>query len=156
PQLDSLLMLGIQHEQQHQELILTDIKHAFSLNPLSPAYSPSRPAAVDVPSPPDWIHFKGGVHPVGHSGSAFGFDNEGPRHDVLLSPYRLASRLVTCAEYAAFIEDGAYRRPEFWLSDGFALAQREGWNAPLYWQDGDKVFTLQGLRARVPDEPVGH
>jgi len=152
----ALVTLGIQHEQQHQELILTDIKHAFSLNPLLPAYAPPKPVAVEQSVPLEWIEFKGGIHAVGHCGEGFAFDNECPRHDILLQPYKLAPRLVTCAEYAAFIEDGGYRRPDFWLSDGFALAQRESWDGPLYWRDDGTVFTLQGLRPRIPDEPVAH
>jgi ergothioneine biosynthesis protein EgtB len=151
-----LIDLGLNHEQQHQELILTDIKHAFSLNPLLPAYAPPRPSAVEAAPPREWIHFEGGVREIGHSDRGFAFDNEGPRHEVLLSPYRLASRLVTCGEFQAFISDGGYERPEFWLSDGFALAQREGWKSPLYWSDEGQVFTLRGLLPRKPDEPVAH
>jgi ergothioneine biosynthesis protein EgtB len=154
--IDPLVELGLNHEQQHQELILTDIKHAFSLNPLLPAYAAQRPTAVEKASPLEWVSLEGGVQQIGHSGQVFAFDNEGPRHDVLLSPYRLASRLITCGEYEDFIADGGYRRPEFWLSDGFALAQREGWNAPLYWDDGGQIFTLRGMRPRKPDEPVAH
>ena len=154
--IDPLVELGLNHEEQHQELILTDIKHAFSLNPLLPSYAASRPVAVETASRLEWIDFRGGVHPVGHSGHGFAFDNEGPRHEVLLSPYRLASRLVTCGEYEAFIADGGYKRPEFWLSDGFALAQREDWTAPLYWQDHKQIFTLMGVRPRMSDEPVAH
>jgi ergothioneine biosynthesis protein EgtB len=154
--IDPLVELGLNHEQQHQELILTDIKHAFSLNPLLPAYAAPKPAAVETAPPLEWLRFDGGVRQIGHPGRGFAFDNEGPRHGVLLSPYRLASRLVTCGEYEAFIDDGGYRRPEFWLSDGFALAQREGWNAPLYWDDAGQIFTLRGQRPRKPDEPVAH
>ena len=153
---DTLIELGLNHEQQHQELILSDIKHAFSLNPRLPAYAAALPSTVAVAPPLGWVDFEGGVHPIGHRGDGFAFDNETPRHEVLLSPYRLASRPVTCSEYADFIADGGYRRPEFWLSDGFALAQREAWNAPLYWHDGGRIFTLMGLRPRRPDEPVVH
>jgi ergothioneine biosynthesis protein EgtB len=155
-QLARLIELGLHHEQQHQELILTDIKHAFSLNPLLPAYAAPRPTAVETAPPLEWVSFDGGVRQVGDSGGGFAFDNERPRHEVLLQPYRLSSRLITCAEYEAFIADGGYRRPEFWLSDGFALAQHEGWNAPLYWSDEGMIFTLRGLRPRRPDEPVAH
>lgn len=155
-QIDPLIELGLNHEQQHQELILTDIKHAFSLSPLLPAYAALRPTAVETAPPSEWIGFEGGVRQVGHSGHGFAFDNEGPRHEVLLSEYRLASRPVTCGEYEAFIADGGYRRPEFWLSDGFAHAQREGWEGPLYWRDEGRILTLRGVRPRSPDEPVVH
>jgi ergothioneine biosynthesis protein EgtB len=154
--IDPLIELGLNHEQQHQELILSDIKHAFSVNPLLPVYAAPRPSSVESTSALEWIDFAGGVQPIGHTGDRFAFDNETPRHEVLLSPYRLASRPVTCGEYEAFIAEGGYRRPEFWLSDGFALAQREGWNGPLYWHDGGQIFTLMGLRPRRPDEPVVH
>src|SRR5262249_9715610 len=113
---EPLTELGLHHEQQHQELILTDIKHAFSCNPVLPSY---RPPVSDLVlasvAPLEWIDFAGGIVPIGHSGDEFAFDNEGPRHLVLLPPYRLASRLVTCGEYLAFMEDGGYRRAEFWL-----------------------------------------
>jgi ergothioneine biosynthesis protein EgtB len=152
--------LGLHHEQQHQELILTDIKHALSCNPMRPAY---RPPVSDLgpstPPPLGWIDFAGGIVPIGHSGDAFAFDNEGPRHLVLLAPYRLANRLITCGEYLAFMEDGGYRRPELWLSDGWALAQAQGWEAPLYWwRDGSDwtVFTLNGVQRMRPGEPVVH
>jgi len=155
-QTEPLITLGLNHEQQHQELILTDIKHAFSLNPLLPTYAAPRPTAVEAASPLEWILFERGVREVGHSGRSFAFDNERPRHEVLLSPYRLASRLVTCGEYQEFIADRGYERPEFWLSDGFALAQREGWKSPLYWEDNGLIFTLRGLRPRELEEPVAH
>jgi ergothioneine biosynthesis protein EgtB len=151
-----LVTLGVHHEQQHQELMLTDIKHAFACNPLLPAYHPSAPSALDGTPKLDWIHHPGGIVEVGHDGEGFAFDNEGPRHEVLLRPFRLAARLVTCGEYRDFIADGGYKRPEFWLSDGWALAQRESWTAPLYWLDGDRVFTLQGERPLNPGEPVSH
>ena len=148
--------LGINHEQQHQELILTDIKHALSRNPLLPAYRSAAPAAVESAAPLRWIDHPGGIVGVGHDGNGFAFDNEGPKHDVLLRPFSLASRLVTNGEYRAFIEDGGYRRPEFWLSDGWAMAQREGWTAPLYWLPDNKVFTLRGIETLNSEEPVSH
>ena len=157
---EPLAELGLHHEQQHQELILTDIKHAFSCNPLLPAYRP--PLSELIPgtaAPLEWAGFAGGIVPIGHSGEAFAFDNEGPKHLVLLAPYRLANRLVTCGEYLAFMEDGGYRRPEFWLSDGWALAQAQGWDAPLYWSHDDgawNVFTLNGVQRLRPAEPVVH
>jgi ergothioneine biosynthesis protein EgtB len=155
-----LIELGLHHEQQHQELILMDIKHVFSVNPLRPAYRP-REARVPVwPTAPEWIEFGGGLVEIGHAGEGFAFDNEGPRHRVWLEPFRLAARLVTCGDYLEFIAEGGYRRPEFWLSDGWAAVQREGWQAPLYWEkssgDSWSVFTLSGLMPLDPAEPVCH
>jgi ergothioneine biosynthesis protein EgtB len=150
------VMLGLHHEQQHQELMLTDIKHAFFCNPLLPAYAPAPLAAVTPATALSWVEHEGGQVEIGHDGEGFAFDNEGPRHTVTLRPFRLASRLVTCGEYRAFIDDGGYARPEFWLSDGWALAKAEGWSAPLYWQGGERVFTLNGARAIDPAEPVTH
>jgi ergothioneine biosynthesis protein EgtB len=158
-QFEEVAELGLHHEQQHQELILTDIKHAFSCNPLQPRYAPAAEAATEAPPPLCWIDFAGGIMPAGHSKDSFAFDNERPRHLVLLRPYRLASRLITCGEYLAFMEDGGYRRPEFWLSDGWSAAQSQGWTAPLYWscaESGWKMFTLNGTQAVRPDEPVIH
>jgi ergothioneine biosynthesis protein EgtB len=154
-----LVTLGLHHEQQHQELLLTDIKHALSLNPVLPVYTPPKPAAARERLAQDWIEHRGGIVQVGHDGHGFAFDNEGPRHDVLLHPFRIAARPVTNAEYLKFIEDGGYRRPEFWLSDGWAFVQREHLNAPLYWlpQQGDwQVFTLHGASALEEHAPVSH
>jgi ergothioneine biosynthesis protein EgtB len=156
---ENLAELGLHHEQQHQELILTDIKHAFSCNPLLPCYTPLPPLPVKSAPPLGWSDYAGGIVPTGHAGEDFAFDNEGPRHLVLLSPYRLASRLVTCGEYLAFIEDGGYRRPELWLSDGWAAVQSQGWDAPLYWANEDgtwRAFTLNGVQPVNRDEPVTH
>jgi len=156
---ESLSELGLHHEQQHQELILTDIKHAFSLNPLLPSYLPAAPVAARSAPALGWIDYAGGIVPIGHAGEGFAFDNEGPRHLVLLAPYRLASRLVTCGEYLAFMDNGGYARPEFWLSDGWALAQAQGWEAPLYWSNEDgawRIFTLNGVKPVNPGEPVVH
>jgi ergothioneine biosynthesis protein EgtB len=157
-----LLALGLAHEQQHQELILTDIKHAFWRNPVSLAYQPPQ-AFTREPAPPlDFIGFAGGIVEIGHDGHGFAFDNEGPRHRVLLNPYRLATRPITCGEYLMFMEDGGYSQPELWLSDGWATVQREGWQAPLYWspdarhESGWQIFTLNGKRAIDPAEPVCH
>ncbi|MDB5461364.1 MAG: ergothioneine biosynthesis protein EgtB [Caulobacteraceae bacterium] len=159
PDIEPVLELGLHHEQQHQELILMDIKHVFSLNPLFPAYAAAR-AQLASPAPPlDWIAHPGGLVEIGHQGATFAFDNEGPRHKTWLDPFVLASRLSTCGEYLAFIEDGGYARPEFWLSDGWAAVRREGWEAPLYWlrQDGERlIFTLSGLRRLDCSEPVSH
>ncbi|HEY1631366.1 MAG TPA: ergothioneine biosynthesis protein EgtB [Rhizomicrobium sp.] len=156
PEKRALTVLGLNHEQQHQELMLTDIKHAFSCNPLLPAYRPGAPVAMTTTPALDWIAHDGGKVEVGHDGKVFAFDNEGPRHEVWLRPFRLAARAVTCGEYQAFIDDGGYNRPEFWLSDGWALAQRESWNTPLYWLGDERLFTLHGARRRNPGEPVTH
>ena len=150
--------LGINHEQQHQELLLTDIKYNLSINPLRHAYH-----TVELPrrrsAPLAWHDEDGGVVEVGHDGSGFSFDNESPRHEALLKPYRIASRPVTCGEYAAFVEDGGYTRPDLWLSEGWGTAQAEGWEAPLYWEriDGDWwVFTLSGMQRLDEHAPVCH
>jgi ergothioneine biosynthesis protein EgtB len=156
PALHATIELALQHEQQHQELLLTDIKHAFWCNPLLPAYAPGPLAAVRDTAPLSWIAHKGGQVEIGHDGQGFAFDNEGPRHVVTLRPFRIASRLITCGEYRDFIADGGYERPEFWLSDGWALAKSEGWHGPLYWLDDGGVFTLNGVRPLAPSEPVTH
>jgi ergothioneine biosynthesis protein EgtB len=156
PERRTLTVLGLHHEQQHQELMLTDIKHAFFSNPLLPAYRSGSPVMLDATPALDWIEHEGGAVEVGHAGAGFAFDNEGPRHRVFLHPFRLASRPVTCGEYRAFIDDGGYTRPEFWLSEGWALKEREGWNAPLYWLADEQVFTLHGVRPLNPGEPVAH
>ena len=149
-----LIELGLHHEQQHQELILMDIKHALSLNPLFPAYAPERlPATAGAPL--GWLEFEGGLVEMGHAGGGFAFDNEGPRHRTWVDPFALATRLVTCGEYEAFIADGGYRRPEFWLSAGWDCVKQRDWDAPLYWHD-DGIFTLGGLRPRRAGEPVCH
>jgi ergothioneine biosynthesis protein EgtB len=150
---EARVVLGLNHEQQHQELLLTDIRHAFWSNPLHPAYASGplptqRPARM--PDPPAWVDFPGGLVEIGHTGSGFCFDNETPRHRVFLEPFRLASRPVTCGEYLQFIEDGGYRRSEVWLSEGWTTAQNERWEAPLYWRRDPEsgswqVYTLRGL-----------
>jgi ergothioneine biosynthesis protein EgtB len=156
---DSVAELGLQHEQQHQELILTDIKHAFSCNPILPCYRPPM-GTITTPAPPlGWRDYAGGVLPVGYGKDEFAFDNEKPHHLVLLTPYRLASRLITCGEYLAFMEDGGYRRPELWLSDGWTLVQTQGWEAPLYWSKPSRdwqLFTLNGTQPLERDDPVVH
>jgi ergothioneine biosynthesis protein EgtB len=156
----SLVELGMNHEQQHQELMLTDIKHAFYMNPLKPAYRRSEPAALRQPTPLGWHSHRGGVQQVGHAGPGFAFDNEGPRHAVLLSPFQLASRAVSCGDFLDFVLDGGYQRAELWLSDGWAAVQKQGWKAPLYWEpDGGSrfnVFTLHGLQPLNPGEAVCH
>jgi ergothioneine biosynthesis protein EgtB len=154
-----LIELGIAHEEQHQELILMDIKHVLSQNPLQPAYRAAPPREAGGASPLDWTEVAGGLRQIGHDGRGFAFDNEMPRHKVWLEPFRLANRLVTCSEYLAFMADEGYRRPQYWLSDGWAMAQQEGWRAPLYWREdeaGWTIFTLAGRRAIDPAEPVCH
>jgi ergothioneine biosynthesis protein EgtB len=139
-----LLELGLQHEQQHQELLLTDILHAFSCNPLLPSYADTAPEAPDGGTL-RWLAHAGGAAQIGHEGPGFAFDNEGPCHTVLLAPFEMASRLVNQGEYLDFIQDGGYRRPELWLSDGWARVQAEGWQAPAYWLAPDD-----------PRRPAGH
>jgi ergothioneine biosynthesis protein EgtB len=173
--------LGVHHEEQHQELLLTDILHAFFTNPLRPAYLPDEEPGVPEPaegglasepwetaSPrngkiaaPDFQEFPGGLREAGCNGLGFCFDNERPRHRVWLEPYALAQRLVTCGEFAAFIADGGYRRPELWLSAGWDAVRSNGWQAPLYWTEADggwSVFTLRGEQplARLEAAPVSH
>lgn len=156
------LELGKNHEEQHQELLLTDVKHLFGENPLAPVYRPdSIVPAPDIAPRVTWHGFEGGVVSIGHEGRAFSFDNERPRHHVFIPAFELASRLVTCGEYRAFIEDGGYQRPELWLSDGWSWVNsaegRETHRAPLYWDlDARTLFTLRGKRAFSPDEPVCH
>jgi ergothioneine biosynthesis protein EgtB len=154
-----LLALGVQHEQQHQELILMDVKHVFSVNPLLPAYRAPQ-LQVQAPALPlSWIEFDGGLKEIGHPGTDFAFDNETPRHKTWLEPFRLAARPITCGEFLGFIEDNGYSTPEFWLSDGWATVHEQGWEAPLYWrrEDGEwNVFTLSGRRRLNPAEPVCH
>jgi ergothioneine biosynthesis protein EgtB len=161
--------LGVNHEEQHQELLLTDILHAFFTNPLRPVYldnSPEKDTSLSKSRKQapgrqalGFQSFEGGLHDVGHGGQGFCFDNEQPRHRVWLEPYSLATRLVTCGEFAEFMADGGYRRPEFWLSDGWMAVQRNGWRAPLYWtsESGDwSVFTLRGPLplAKMENVPV--
>jgi ergothioneine biosynthesis protein EgtB len=157
-EIDSLVELGLHHEQQHQELLLMDAKHLLSLNPLKPAYRAAT-QAKDAGTPLAWRDFEGGLVEIGHDGPGFAFDNEGPRHRVWLEPFALASRPTSCAEYLAFIEDGGYRRPEFWLSAGWDCVSQRGWSAPLYWEkDGAtwQVFTLSGLWPLDAAQPVCH
>ncbi|MEP6899631.1 MAG: ergothioneine biosynthesis protein EgtB [Rhodanobacter sp.] len=158
PELLALVELGLQHEQQHQELLLTDIKHAFWCNPLRPAYGPPLAASNQTtPVPLRRVIGREGVVEIGHRGDGFAFDNETPRHRTYLQPHALANRPVTNAEYLAFVREGGYREPGLWLSDGWTTVQREGWERPLYWQDDlDSEFTLAGVRAIQPHEPVCH
>lgn len=156
PALADLIALGIAHEEQHIELLLTDIKHALFQNPLGPAmWSGASPAAPTAAAPLGWHAHPGGIARVGHQSEGFAFDNEGPAHRVLLEPFALADRLVTNAEWEAFIADGGYADPRLWLADGWAWVQREGIAAPLYWRGGEH-FTHQGWQARDPHAPVTH
>jgi ergothioneine biosynthesis protein EgtB len=157
----SLIELGLQHEQQHQELTATDIKHAFFTNPLHPAYAESAHTVTPNAKRQDWVEFSGGLKQIGHTGDSFCFDNELPRHNVFVQPFRLASRPVTCAEYLSFIEEGGYRRPELWLSEGWEMCEAVGWSAPLYWrlQEGAwQIFTLGGWVSlgQLSESPVCH
>ncbi|MCA9653059.1 MAG: ergothioneine biosynthesis protein EgtB [Myxococcales bacterium] len=168
PELAAVIEVGLQHEQQHQELVLTDLKHGLSLNPLRPAYR--EPARAEGPAElpaTTWLEHPGGLVELGHDGRGFAFDNEGPRHLTYLQPFALASRLVTCGEYLQFMADDGYRRPELWLSAGWATVRDQGWRAPLYWEReggepegaaaaGWQQFTLGGMRAVDPAEPVCH
>ena len=156
----SLVELGLNHEQQHQELLLTDIKHAFSLNPLGPAYAESSSKLRQSHTLPlEWTDFPEQIVEIGSAQPGFCFDNELPAHRVLLHPFRLASRLVNCGEFLEFMGEGGYERPELWLSEGWNLCREESWEAPLYWLARDRewdIFTLAGRRELDPREPVAH
>lgn len=156
PALADLVALGIAHEQQHIELLLTDIKHALFQNPLGPAmWDSAPPAAAASAAPLGWHQHPGGITLVGHDEAGFAFDNETPRHRVLLEPFALADRLVTNGEWDEFIADGGYRNARLWLADGWGWVQREEITAPLYWRAGQH-FTHQGWQARNPHAPVTH
>lgn len=154
-----VLELGLNHEQQHQELLLTDIKHALSLNPMYPALFEGKLQGDITPPPIAWHCFEEGVREIGFEGDGFAFDNESPRHKQYVQSFEIASRLVTNSEYRAFVEDGGYRDPRYWLSEGWAAVNAGGWTAPIYWvHDVDrwKQFTFQGLVPLQPHEPVAH
>ncbi|RMF06161.1 MAG: ergothioneine biosynthesis protein EgtB, partial [Alphaproteobacteria bacterium] len=158
PVLD-LIELGINHEQQHQELMMSDILALFAAQPLRPAYRQAALAETEKHRDAEWISFAGGVVACGHAGDGFAYDNEGPRHEVLLQPFKLADRAVTKGEWLEFMADGGYERHEHWLSDGWARVQQEGWRAPLYWEERDGAWmqmTLAGLRPVDPAAPVCH
>lgn len=158
-QLAPVIMLGLHHEQQHQELLLTDIKHVFSVNPLLPTYKTRPSTQSGSITPPHWISFGEGIYEIGHTGDGFCFDNEEPRHREFLESFAISSRLITNSEYLEFMQDGGYERPEFWLSAGWSTVQQQNWQAPFYWEKrGDTwmMFTLSGLREVAPDEPVCH
>jgi len=155
-----LVELGLHHEEQHQELLVTDIKHILATNPLRPAYvrrSPSSPSAAS--SPARFVPIAGGVCEIGAPPEGFAWDNERPRHKVLVGDFRLMDRLVTCGEFEEFIRDGGYRNPLLWLADGWDVVSQRAWDAPLYWEEIDghwHVMTLQGRKPIVPNEPVAH
>ena len=159
PAVAQLVTLGVNHEEQHQELMLTDVKHLLSRNPLAPAYAQRWPLTPVRARRMRWVPIRGGAFDVGHAGGGFAFDNEGPRHRVLLNNFQLASHPVTYGEYLAFIEDGGYRRPELWLSLGWDTVRAQDWQAPLYWQQRDgrwHNFTLHGMFEIEPNTPVCH
>lgn len=155
-----LLALGIHHEQQHQELIVMDIKHAFWSNPLRPRYQPCQvvsPESVSLPL--SWIEFEGGLYQIGHASEEFCFDNETPHHQVYLQPFSMATRLITNAEYLEFIADGGYQRPALWLSDAWDHVQAQQWKSPLYWEQTDGewlIYGCHGVMPLNPAEPVCH
>ncbi|WP_257165372.1 ergothioneine biosynthesis protein EgtB [Bradyrhizobium sp. SRS-191] len=154
-----LVEVGLNHEQQHQELMLTDILHAFAQNPTAPAYDPSWRFPVPASRGEDWISLPEGIHTVGHAGDGYHFDNERPAHRALVGPVKLARNLVTNAEWLAFMADGSYRTATLWLMDGFAAASREGWQAPGHWYEVEgewRIMTLGGLQPVDPDAPVCH
>ncbi|GFO83649.1 MAG: ergothioneine biosynthesis protein EgtB [Methyloceanibacter sp.] len=155
-----LIELGVNHEQQHQELLLTDILSLFASQPLKPAYRESPNATLAGPTPPmSFTTFDGGIFGIGHGGGGFAYDNEGPRHEQLIRPFKLANRCVTNSEWIAFIEDGGYETPALWLADGWNTVNAEGWRAPLYFERGDTGYSqmsLKGLRKADPAAPVTH
>jgi ergothioneine biosynthesis protein EgtB len=159
-ELAPLIELGLNHEQQHQELILMDIKHVLSCSPLDPAYRRKEPVAMRETHRLGWFGVPGGIHRVGHEGKGFAFDNEGPVHDVLLRDFSIASRPVTNGEFLEFVEDGGYREPRHWHADGWARIAAEGWEAPFYWRPADdgrwNEFTFAGTCPLYLEAPVCH
>lgn len=160
PDAAALIELGINHEQQHQELLLTDILSLFAAEPLKPAYRETGPGvSAGAAAPPSWVCFDGGIFAVGHDGNGFAYDNEGPRHEALIRPFKLASRCVTNAEWIAFIADGGYATPTLWLADGWNVVRGQDWRGPLYWEDaegGAAQMSLNGFRPIDPAAPVTH
>ncbi|ESR26963.1 ergothioneine biosynthesis protein EgtB [Lutibaculum baratangense] len=161
PEVTELVELGCHHEQQHQELLLTDILHLFAQSPLKPAYKDPQPLPVETGGrePVSFTAFDGGIFEIGHEGNGFHFDCEGPRHRALIEPFRLADRLVTNGEWIEFIRDGGYRDPLLWLSAGWGTVTARGWDKPLYWQERDGEFwtmTLRGAQPVDPNAPVTH
>lgn len=157
PAVAERIVLGCHHEQQHQELFVTDIKHVLAQNPLAPSWRTLPEPTRGDPEPLAWTGFSGGLTDIGDADAGFAFDNERPRHPVYLEPFAVANRLVTSGEFREFVSDGGYRRPEFWLSDGWSRVQSEGWSRPLYWsRDLEREFTVAGLRPLELDAPVCH
>ena len=155
--LEGVLILGLEHERQHQELLLTDIKHLFSLNPLLPAYRERLRQQPTRAAPLRYLRFEGGLTGIGHAGAGFCFDNELPHHRALVAPFRLANRPVTNGEYLEFVRAGGYEDARLWLSDGWTLARREGWRQPIYWSRSlEEEFTLTGTRELDPEAPLCH
>jgi ergothioneine biosynthesis protein EgtB len=155
PELRTLLELGLQHEQQHQELLLMDLLDGFSRQPLEPTYNGDADLKTRT-NPPLWLACDGGVVEIGAQSSGFHFDNETPRHRVWLDPFEISDELISNAEYQAFMDDGGYRRPELWMSDGWVLVQQRGWTQPRYWRDAEDEFGLAGRQQRDPAAPVRH
>ena len=159
-ELQPVVLVGLHHEQQHQELLLMDVKYNFAINPLRPVYAKPMATPGYAALQQGYASYEGGLFTMGNDGhDCFAYDNEGPPHRVLLEPFRLARGLVTCGEYLEFIEAGGYRDPTLWMSDGWAAVQCYGWRAPLYWEQcaaGWQVFTLHGMRAVDPQAPVAH
>jgi ergothioneine biosynthesis protein EgtB len=159
PAVRDLIELGAHHEQQHQELILTDLKHLLSRNPLRPAYQKPWPLTAVERRVRGWIPHAEGLYEIGHDGPGFSFDNEGPRHRVWLDAFRIATHPVTHGDFIEFVEDGGYRRPELWLSAGWDMVNARGWQAPEYWDKRDgawHTFTLHGMAPVDPNTPVCH
>jgi ergothioneine biosynthesis protein EgtB len=158
-ELAALVTLGLNHEQQHQELLLTDLKHAFSCNPLKPAYRAAAERSTAQAGTLTWTHYPAGLCWIGHEGPGFSFDNESPRHRVYVDPFELANRPVTVGEYLQFMESGGYEQPAHWLSDGWDACRTQGWNSPLYWEQRGAewwTMTLAGIQRLVASEPVCH
>ncbi len=159
PDLADLLILGLHHEQQHQELLLTDIKHILALNPLHPIYRDDLHPTTFTDSTFQWLKYSGGLYSIGHQGDEFAFDNESPRHQTYLQDYKLGNRLVTNGEYLEFIQTGGYQEAKYWLAEGWATVQAHQWRSPLYWEliDNDwYVMTLGGLQRVDERNPVCH
>jgi ergothioneine biosynthesis protein EgtB len=160
PKLADLITLGLHHEQQHQELLLTDIKHILALNPLHPVYrNDLQPQSITTDSKFEWLKYPGGLYSIGHADNEFAFDNELPRHQVYLADYQLGNRLVTNSEYLEFIQAGGYKNSKYWLAEGWATVQNQQWQAPLYWEIIDRawsVMTLGGLKTLDLQAPVCH
>ncbi len=160
PTIAQRLLIGLHHEQQHQELLLTDLKYNLAFNPLRPPYREDLPTMPNGTAPAlNWLEYSGGLDNIGYTGESFAYDNELPRHQVLLSPFRLASRLVTNGEYLEFMEAGGYERPELWLSDGWSTIRKQSWQAPLYWEKIEHQWwqmTLAGMQPLRTEAPVCH